>query len=1330
MDFDHFITLCGRSLFTEEYRGNLDSAWELLEQSKPTTHPGPEHAEYLRCKSIYSILTGKLSDAYQHLSHLYGLLDQLPPEWGLRYTNYTLIADWTRRYPPALRFYHERGLPRNLCMEESILGQAEIWHKFMNNFTKYLPTGAPRDQGLCQILGAVQFMAPNLMRDLAATYHPLSPGGSHHQSTGDPYPAIEDFMKKLNVVKYREAAETHGATGLASYLSRLVVEFHLACQRPSAYVELDGLYSRYENHADQVGMANCRMMKGDNLVSPPFASPLSLNIIIVDASSAIAEDTTWDSLAEDLTFTYSSEAQECYASALTGFQEANCKRGQAAVLLRQGCCLHTVTIHQKNKIASLNTLDEAEEKLQRALELFGKDEANLQLVKVHQILLQTSKGNTRHSRKIARDIGQWSVNAKNQIFGHYLGLLISRYARQEWFQFSRMDTALSAWECASELFDALGDTIPKFQTVVSRAWVQSEMFNQTAAKLFLDEALAMVDQVSEYYEARIKRAPNDEIGRLDLKSLQTAKFSMLWTFSRKVSSIYLRVEDLPAFEKWQKKLAYWIQFDDCFREFRESQGDYLDRHSTRPDVSYVPRPRKSLWERTMADDVVRVRYAAGEISYRRLLEEGDIVQAEETLRLFVNQSMDLERLYARDLWCILACERIGDLERARMILDGIDDNNLFDESLEEFKQGIATKSIFPTVADNALRFCVYAGDYERGRRMADLILEISPKFFDELNENSLDSAFRLCYYSAVLMNTLRPERAFSILLRVRQAIELSRTQMADVDARIGSSWAGWTREVLFNLAVLCLRCRSAGVPVAVMAQYDHGHPADISWEEHALLFTEGSRARAVLESLQGQANQGKPADSRAGALSDAIHRRRTLRALLALESRSPEQDDEILQLKMDIKDLEDADELSPATISIDSMNSPVHPQLLYQCIDDNSVVIEATFGPRGSIAFALTREGIQQVHYGPTRTVDMRRPVMKIMQIMKEMTGYQSEEEQARKKDLGLLSHTISAELLDPFTQTINTKNHIIFSISDPLTAFPFSTLQYKAKPLIHHAAISQTPSLTVLYHLTNRKPQQTSRPTVSVFAKSPTEDSASSTRANNESNLHMAGIEAITIARTFQTWPIEASALTRNSFRQQIEGDSPILHIGTHGDLDHRNPLLSSISLAHGQDFRVLDMSAVRSNVSLLVFAACLSGLGKASIGSEVLGFSHVVLSTGCQAYIGTLWKVSDFGSMMVMTIFYRLLKKNTALSVAEIMRKAQLEVLGLDAEKAGVLLDGIVGDWTAADMQGRVPAEFVPDAEFLLLTLKMILDQLDWSSPFYWAPFTLMGHGDFCFG
>lgn len=180
--------------------------------------------------------------------------------------------------------------------------------------------------------------------------------------------------------------------------------------------------------------------------------------------------------------------------------------------------------------------------------------------------------------------------------------------------------------------------------------------------------------------------------------------------------------------------------------------------------------------------------------------------------------------------------------------------------------------------------------------------------------------------------------------------------------------------------------------------------------------------------------------------------------------------------------------------------------------------------------------------------------------------------------------------------------------MSDPLTAFPFSILTLDDKPLVTHAAVSQVPSLTVLHHLSQRTPAS-GTPTVSVLAKSPVEQSNSTEKPAREVNLHMAGIEAVNIARAFGTWPIEASKLSRNDFRKYVEDGSLIMHIGTHGDIDHRNPLLSSISIGEGQDFRVADMSTIRSRVNLLVFAACLSGLGRATIGSDVLGFSHVTL-------------------------------------------------------------------------------------------------------------------------
>lgn len=161
--------------------------------------------------------------------------------------------------------------------------------------------------------------------------------------------------------------------------------------------------------------------------------------------------------------------------------------------------------------------------------------------------------------------------------------------------------------------------------------------------------------------------------------------------------------------------------------------------------------------------------------------------------------------------------------------------------------------------------------------------------------------------------------------------------------------------------------------------------------------------------------------------------------------------------------------------------------------------------------------------------------------------------------------------------------------------------------------------------------------------------------------------------------------------------------------------------------------MSSIQSSANLLVFAACLSGLGRATPGNDVLGFTHVVLGTGCQAYIGTLFEVSDFASMVLMTLFYRQIKDCPNLSLAEALRRAQVEFCGFDERKAGAFLDGLLETWdyasASADGSSKSPADIVPDGKYLLTLQKMLLAQIDWSSPIFWASFVLMGYGDFCF-
>jgi CHAT domain-containing protein len=1333
MDFNDFFTTCGRSPFAEEFRGDLEEAWYWLQQNQPDESliEPEQHAEYLRCVSLHSILSGRLACSYESLNKLHGLLEQLPHEWGLRWSNYTMLTHFSRRYPPVIHFYHERGRPVSISMLKEIIGPVELEQLYRKNFNTYCSRGAELDRVLCIALGSILWF-PLTARNLTTKFHPLSPKGPWHTPDADSEARLAQVSNGF--VAHQDMAAGSGEPEIGSYLNRLIVELCQACQSKTLSVALKRLSDTYEISEDIVGMGNCKMIEADNLLSPVFASPLSLNLTVVDQSSSLVDEHVWDAIEFNLPFEYSPEAKECYDSATTLFQKAGCKRGQAAILLRQGCCLHVLAIPlRRTKQERLKSLKEADQKFQAALKLFGGDEANVQIVKVHQILLKISKGeiNTFQVRLAGKAVGQWGIDAMNENLVHFLGLLTSRFALQEWRKFSRLDSSLLAWEFAEAMFEALGDTLPMFQALVCQASMHNELFNSSASRILIEKAVSMFEVIRDYYEARITLAPDTVAGKNDRGTLLSSKFNTIWTFSMTVALIYIRVGDHDAFTQWQSRLANFIQHDESFQIMRNaSQPPSFNTSST-----HQYPPRTEIWEKAMAEDSIKVKYASAELEFHRHLDEGNIEKAECALRHFLDDSSELEHVPMRYFYCILACERIGDSARARSILDSIDDDCLLNGRLLEFAESTKVDSPFwrtlSTVAQNALIYSIYAQDFERGYRLVDMITQASPDFFISSVDGVSELAFRLAQYGIIMMENHHPELALSSLLQACQMIELRRLQTIDVDARMGSSMAGWQGEVYLNLARLCLRFRDLDSPVALMDRYEHDHPTGISWNEHALLFTESRRARAVLDSLQIRHSQRELVQPSSASIPTAIHKLRTLRSLLSLQSPTQAEIAEIAELQDEIRELETNDAISPAMNFIDEASTTVEPILMYQSIPPDAVVIQITFGARGFIAFATTKDGIQDVQQGPNRLSDIRKPVMKFMQITRGIANATGEVKHGRKRLLDNLSMELSSVLIAPFSTIIRSKKNIIFSCSEPLTAFPFSALTFDGKPLILHAVVSHIPSMTILFYLSQRQSAVEAR-AVSVFAKSPNanapgEDEFNTRNETQGVNLHMAAIEAVNIARMFATWPVEASNLSRQEFCNYIQGNSSIIHVGTHGYIDSRNPLLSSISI--GQNFRVLDMSTIRSTARLLVFAACLSGLGKATLSTDVLGFSHVVLSSGCQAYIGTLWEVSDLASMMIMTLFYRYLKSNPNISTAEAIREAQVEFIQLDSDRAEVLLTSMLEDWTSPDENGNLPADFVPDQEFILSIWKMTLSQIDWADPYYWASFMLIGYGDLRF-
>lgn len=157
---------------------------------------------------------------------------------------------------------------------------------------------------------------------------------------------------------------------------------------------------------------------------------------------------------------------------------------------------------------------------------------------------------------------------------------------------------------------------------------------------------------------------------------------------------------------------------------------------------------------------------------------------------------------------------------------------------------------------------------------------------------------------------------------------------------------------------------------------------------------------------------------------------------------------------------------------------------------------------------------------------------------------------------------------------------------------------------------------------------------------------------------------------------------------------DYTIVHLATHAAFVVGKPEDSFILFGNGDrvNFRNVATWSL-PHVDLVVLSACETGLGgKLGNGEEILGFGYQMQQTGARAAIASLWSVDDGGTQALMSAFYGILYTEKV-TKTEALRQAQVSL--------------ITGNWKA--ISHNVPAAAVND----------------FSHPYYWAPFILIGNG-----
>ena len=162
-----------------------------------------------------------------------------------------------------------------------------------------------------------------------------------------------------------------------------------------------------------------------------------------------------------------------------------------------------------------------------------------------------------------------------------------------------------------------------------------------------------------------------------------------------------------------------------------------------------------------------------------------------------------------------------------------------------------------------------------------------------------------------------------------------------------------------------------------------------------------------------------------------------------------------------------------------------------------------------------------------------------------------------------------------------------------------------------------------------------------------------------------------------------------------------PIVHLATHGEFRSGRPDQSYIEL-WGDRLplsEIRDLELYSPLVELLVLSACRTALGDQE---AELGFAGLAVGSGARSALGSLWYVSDQGTLALMTSFYEQLAQQPTRS--EALRQAQLNLLrGETRIQSGQLL---------------TPAAAFPVSDALTRA-----EASDFSHPYYWSAFTMIG-------
>jgi CHAT domain-containing protein len=364
------------------------------------------------------------------------------------------------------------------------------------------------------------------------------------------------------------------------------------------------------------------------------------------------------------------------------------------------------------------------------------------------------------------------------------------------------------------------------------------------------------------------------------------------------------------------------------------------------------------------------------------------------------------------------------------------------------------------------------------------------------------------------------------------------------------------------------------------------------------------------------------------------------------------------------------------------------------------------------LSWAITHEGVGRLHRVELDSRALGRQIRDFRAACEARTATDE------------LGSALSRTLLAPFTSEICDHAHLIVVPYGAAHALPFHALPWDNQPLAATHTVTYLPSSSVLQHL--RREQAGRLPDRILAVGNPAHMAYKPPlggAAVAQNPLPAAEVEAAAVAGLFgDSLLLRKGDATEATVREHV-ANYPLLHFATHGYMSEDAPLLSSILLANGGGLTAQDLMGQRLNADLVVLSACETALGETTAGDDVIGMTRSLLAAGTQAAVVSLWRVDDVSTSLFMRHFYGRMGLGDATAVAlqaaqkylrELKPKQAAEEFELlkievrdNVEEQGIcLIDEAIGRHVGAQ-KSTAGSKYI-----------------DYSDPYYWAPFILVGN------